>query len=155
MQGRKSSESRSADCWACTAAAACLSSEEADKERWSIISDIDRFLRIGFLLGWRKELDLLSREEGKGEELGMAKGFELMVWRGPYSHVTSQSLSLNTISVNKCILEREEEREREAEEMWEEWKTYQFNVSGLTVPSPYLAFIHVLQLAFSNRAELE
>lgn len=78
MQGRKSS-SRSADCWAWTAAAACLRREEAERERWSMISDIERFLRIGFLLGWRKELLFERREEGNGEELGIANGLDDMV----------------------------------------------------------------------------
>ena len=41
-------------CCACTAAAACRTSEDAESDFWSISSDMLRFLRMGFLL--RKEL---------------------------------------------------------------------------------------------------
>lgn len=46
-----------------------------------MISDIDRFFKIGFL--WRKEFDLLRREEGRGDEEGMWKGLPEPVCRGP------------------------------------------------------------------------
>ena len=62
-----------------------------------MISDMLLFLRIGFLFGCKNELLFERRDDGRGDELGIAKGFELMVWRGPYSHVTSQSLSLKRV----------------------------------------------------------
>lgn len=54
------------------------------------------------MLGCKNELLFERREEGNVEELGMAKGLEEMVCRGPYSHVTSQSLSLYRLHVRKC-----------------------------------------------------
>lgn len=66
-------------CCAWTAAAACLRREEAERERCSIISDMLRFLRMGFL--WRKELDFEMRLP-MGEVDGM-NGLPEPVWRGP------------------------------------------------------------------------
>ena len=52
------------DCCACTAAAACLRSDEDDNDLWSIISDILRFFNIGFLC--KKEFDFDIRLLLKG-----------------------------------------------------------------------------------------
>ena len=49
-------------CCACTAAAACLTKDDADIDFCSMTSDILRFFKIGFL--WRNEFDLDSRLEG-------------------------------------------------------------------------------------------
>lgn len=49
-------------CCACTAAAACLTSEEVEMDFWSMTSDMLLFFRIGFF--WRKELVLESRLTG-------------------------------------------------------------------------------------------
>jgi hypothetical protein len=81
MYGRSCEDEREApDCWAWTAAAACLRREEAERERCSIISDMLRFFRMGFL--WRKELDFEMRRLPMGEVEGM-KGLPEPVWRGP------------------------------------------------------------------------
>jgi hypothetical protein len=72
----------------------CLSSNDAENDPRSIISDILRFLRIGFLL--RKELDfeiLLAGEQG-----GVLNGLTDPVSSGPYNQVTSQSFSLVDVS---------------------------------------------------------
>jgi hypothetical protein len=72
----------------------CLSSNDAENDLGSIISDIPRFLRIGFLL--RKELDfeiLLAGEEG-----GILNGLTDPVSSGPYNQVTSESFSLVDVS---------------------------------------------------------
>lgn len=45
-------------CWACTDVAACLTSEEAERDFWSMISDILLFFKMG--LFWINEFDLDS-----------------------------------------------------------------------------------------------
>jgi hypothetical protein len=37
-------------CWACTAAAACFTSDEVERDLWSMISDTLLFFKIGFLM---------------------------------------------------------------------------------------------------------
>ena len=66
-------------------------------DRCNMISDMLRFLRIGFLL--RKEFDL-EMPLPEGVPLGCIDRLEPLC-RGPYSQVTSQSLSLGTISVTR------------------------------------------------------
>lgn len=44
--------------WACTDATACLTSEEVERDFWSIISDILLFFKMGFF--WINEFDLDS-----------------------------------------------------------------------------------------------
>jgi hypothetical protein len=80
------------DCCACTAAAACFKSDEDDSDLWSIISDILLFFKIGFL--FKNELDLDSLLLLAGDVDGKCKDFSDPVCSGPYSQVTSQSLSL-------------------------------------------------------------
>ena len=75
--------------WACTAAVACLRSDEVDRDRWSISSDTLYFLRIGFLL--RKELDLVSSTLSADRR---DRTLLLPVCNRPCSQVISQSLSL-------------------------------------------------------------
>jgi len=69
-----------------------LSSEEEESDLCNIISDMLRFLRIGFLL--RKEFDLEIRLLLEGEVAGILKDLSVPVCSGPYSHVTSQSFNL-------------------------------------------------------------
>ena len=77
-----------------TATAACLSSNDAESDLRSIISDILRFLRIGFLL--RKELDFeILLAGGEGDILNDLTD---PVSSGPYNQVTSQSFSLADVS---------------------------------------------------------
>lgn len=72
-------------------AAACFNSDEDESDRWSIISDMLRFLRIGFLSRNEAEVDKwLPPADGVLPEAWIS----LATWRGPYSHVTSQSFSL-------------------------------------------------------------
>jgi len=60
-------------------------------------SEADFFLRIGFLCRNDDEVD---RRLGGGDAV-VLKAFFVSVCNGPYSHVTSQSLSLETISMHK------------------------------------------------------
>lgn len=120
-------------CCACTAAAACFTSDEVESDLWSIISDILRFFRIGFLT---KEFDLdILRLWGP---VWTGCKFAVPVWSGPYSHVTSQSLSLLRVNIVQCGGYHA--------------CTNQLSVSGDTVLSLFLDFIHVLHDAFSNLA---
>jgi hypothetical protein len=54
------------------------------------LSRVHRFFRIGLLLTKELELDI-SLLAGDTERIA---NFSELVWRGPYSHVTSQSFSL-------------------------------------------------------------
>ena len=77
-------------CWACTAAAAWLISDEVEMDFCSITSDMLRFFRMGFFT--RNEFDLDKRLTG-------SEVFWLLCrleegWRGPYNQVTSLSFSL-------------------------------------------------------------
>jgi hypothetical protein len=80
-------------CCACTAAAACLTSDEADIDLCNMTSDILRFFNIGFL--WRKELHFESRLAGSEVCWWL---FRLAGWSGPYNQVTSTSFNLWQVS---------------------------------------------------------
>ncbi len=77
-------------CCASTAAAACFIRDDVDRDLCSIISDMLRFFRMGFLFS-RKELDLVSSTLSIGRD---SDRMFLPVCKGPYSQVTSQSFSL-------------------------------------------------------------
>jgi hypothetical protein len=79
-----------------TATATCLSSDDAESGLWSIISDILRFPRIGFLL--RNELDFEMQLLLAGREGGIPSDLTDPVCSGPYNQVTSQSFSLVDVS---------------------------------------------------------
>ena len=96
-----------------------------------------RFLRIGFLERFTNEL-VLDNDTLEGSVCVFANGL-MPDWRGPYNQVTSQSLSLFYVS-SRDLLEGKQ--------------TYQFSDSGEIVLRLFLAFIHVLQEAFSKRALL-
>jgi hypothetical protein len=70
-----------------------LSSEDVDSDFWSITSDILRFFKIGFLL---MNEPLFDKFDG-GVELSDVIGWDCAGCRGPYSHVTSDSLSLQSM----------------------------------------------------------
>lgn len=70
-------------------------SDEFDIDRWSMTSDMLRFLRMGFLL--MKEL-LFDNMLLPVSETGWVRGVYEDVCNGPYNHVTSQSLSQLRVS---------------------------------------------------------
>jgi len=55
------------DCWACTEAAACLSKDEAEIDRWSMTSDMLLFFRMGFFAIKDGAFERF-RGEGTGEQ---------------------------------------------------------------------------------------
>lgn len=61
-----------------------------------MISDMLRFFRIGFL--FKNEFDLEIRLLLEGEVDGIRNALSVLLCNGPYSQVTSQSLSLRRIS---------------------------------------------------------
>lgn len=72
-----------------------MTSDDADIDFWSMTSDILRFFKIGFLA--TKEL-LFERFDG-GVDVSDVIGWDCAGCRGPYSHVTSDSLSLQHVSI--------------------------------------------------------
>lgn len=94
-----------------------------------------RFLRQGFLSKLTKEwvLEMAVLEAA----VWLVDRVADMDCRGPYNHVTSQSLSLGALVRSS---------------MWVWTWTYQLSVSGETVLRLFFDFIHVLQDAFSNLA---
>ena len=65
--------------WARRASVACFMRVEEERERWSMISERERFLRMGFFVA--KEL-VRERAEVGGEEEA-SKMRVLPGWRGP------------------------------------------------------------------------
>lgn len=125
-------------CWAWRAAVACLRSDAALRDCCNMTSDMLLFFKIGFLSMKDADFEMvLLGTSVVGEPV-------LPLCSGPYSHVTSQSLSL--------------ERGVRTRSLCNQWgckpaATYQFNVSGVTVLSLFLDFIHVLHEAFSSLSE--
>jgi hypothetical protein len=74
-------------------APACFKSVWVETHCCKIASEAERFFRIGFLF---KEFDFEKRF-GEGDEVDLKRFLEL-AWSGPYSHVTSSSLSLRRVS---------------------------------------------------------
>jgi len=62
------------------AAAACFSKDEEDSDRCSIISDMLRFFKMGFLL--RNEFDL-DKPLPAGDDDDGIRALSERVWRGP------------------------------------------------------------------------
>ena len=50
-------------CWAWTAAAACFTRDEVERDLWSMISDMLLFFKMGFLLMNEFDLDSLALVE--------------------------------------------------------------------------------------------
>lgn len=104
------------------------------------ISVMLRCLRIGFvqdtpILAWAKE--------GRDWGVGLGRGSQSQPGcNGPYSQVTSESLSL------------QKSPSQQGETGGKAEGTDQFRVSGLIVLSLFLCFHQVLQLAFSRRVPL-
>jgi hypothetical protein len=115
-------------------AAACFSREDADIDRCNMTSDMLRFFKIGFL--WVNDA---FRETAVLVVFSWwVIGCVVAGLRGPYSHVTSLSLSLNNVSIRQDRI------------MIQNF-TNQLSVSGLIVGSWYLLFTHVRHAAFSRR----
>lgn len=103
-----------------------------------MISDMLRFLRIGFL--FKKELDFEIRLLPAGELEGNRSDLSAPVCNGPYNQVTSQSFSLCKLVTFLLPWSGIDEQ------------TYQLSVSGETVFSLFLDFVQVRHEAFSNLA---
>lgn len=97
------------------------------------------FFRIGFLC-CKKEFVLEIRLLPIGEAEGIRNDLSAPVCRGPYNHVTSQSLSLDDVSHAYIISSQ--------------YATNQFRVSGEIVFNLFFDFAHVRHEAFSNLALL-
>jgi hypothetical protein len=114
----------------------CFKRECSEVDLCSIVSEADLFFKIGFL--WRNE-DVEDNRLG-GRDSALLKYVLLLVCSGPYSHVTSQSLSLKTDKqINRRITNA---------------APYQLMLSGEIVLRLPLTFAQVLQDAFSRRTLL-
>ena len=97
-------------------------------------SDTLRFFKIGFLLMKELFFEICDDELFVSDVIGR----DCAGLRGPYSHVTSDSLSLDHHVSYSCRILRG-------------ISSYQLSVSGEIVRNRYFDLAHVLHDAFSNR----
>ena len=113
----------------------CFKRQCSEIDLCNIASEADLFFKMGFFCRNEEDVDIRL---GGGDAAPLKD-----VCNGPYSQVTSQSLSLRT----------DEQGSRDAGMQTEEIAN-QLRLSGVTVRRLSLAFAHVRQDAFSSRTLL-